>query len=76
MKKIILGIIIIYQKTLSPDHGLLRYFFPRGACSFYPTCSEYMCESIKKFGILKGVTKGIKRIARCHPWGPGGYDPA
>jgi hypothetical protein len=77
MKKIILWIINIYQKTLSLDHGLLGKLFPnlRG-CKFTPTCSEYTYESINKYGILKGGIMGIKRVGRCNPWSkPGQYDP-
>lgn len=74
-KKITLFIIRIYQKTLSPDHGLLRGFFPYGACAFRPTCSRYAYDAISAFGILKGCALGAKRILRCHPWQVGGYDP-
>ena len=44
-------------------------------CRFTPTCSEYMIEAIEKFGVIKGVKLGIKRISRCHPYGKYGYDP-
>ena len=75
MKKVVLSIIKIYQKTLSPDHGLLRGFFLLGACKFHPTCSEYGYDAINKFGIIKGSYLSAKRIGRCHPWSEGGYDP-
>jgi len=74
MKKNILLLIKIYQKTFSPDHGILS-FFVGGACRFHPTCSQYTYEAIEKYGILKGVWMGIKRISKCHPWNDGGYDP-
>ncbi len=76
MKTIILNLIKIYQKILSPDHGgLLSYFKPMGVCRFRPTCSEYTCEAIKKYGVLKGGWLGIKRIFRCNPFNKGGWDP-
>jgi putative membrane protein insertion efficiency factor len=45
------------------------------ACRFYPTCSEYMIESIEKYGLLRGVAQGIRRLSRCHPFHEGGFDP-
>jgi putative membrane protein insertion efficiency factor len=44
-------------------------------CRFYPTCSEYAIEAIKKYGALKGTFLAIKRILKCHPFHEGGYDP-
>ncbi len=73
MKRLIIGAIHIYQKTISPDHG----WFSRGqtACRFSPTCSEYMVEAIEIHGIMTGILLGIKRITRCHPFHVGGHDP-
>lgn len=68
-------IIRAYQKTLSPDQGLLKIFFRNRVCRFHPTCSQYAYEAIGKYGILKGGWMSIKRVTRCHPWHPGGYDP-
>ncbi|MHB1632802.1 MAG: membrane protein insertion efficiency factor YidD [Acidithiobacillus sp.] len=56
-----------YQYIISPMLG--------HHCRFYPTCSEYTCQAIERYGIAKGSWLGIKRISRCHPWQPGGVDP-
>lgn len=45
------------------------------ACRFYPTCSTYTLEAVRKYGAAKGTWLGFRRILRCHPWNPGGYDP-
>ncbi|GAE36294.1 membrane protein insertion efficiency factor YidD [Halalkalibacter akibai] len=66
MKKILLLIITIYQRIISP--------LKPPTCRFYPTCSHYGLESIKRFGALKGTWLTIKRIAKCHPFHPGGID--
>lgn len=75
MKKPALFLIRIYQKTFSPDHGLLKRRFPNGYCRFHPTCSEYTYQAIEKYGFLKGGFKGFYRILRCNPWSKGGEDP-
>jgi putative membrane protein insertion efficiency factor len=64
---IFVGLIKIYQFTLSPLLGK--------QCRFTPTCSQYGIEAIQKHGALKGSWLTIKRIARCNPWGGSGYDP-
>jgi len=46
-----------------------------GHCKYVPTCSEYMIQAVKEWGALRGAWLGLKRIARCHPFGPGGIDP-
>jgi hypothetical protein len=56
-----------YQVTLSP-------LLP-SACRYQPTCSRYALEAVERYGALKGTWMGAKRIARCHPFHPGGYDP-
>ncbi len=67
MKYIALGLISLYQKTIS--HALPP------TCRFHPSCSEYSYQAIEKYGLLKGGWMAIKRISRCHPLNPGGYDP-
>ena len=68
-------ILRIYQKTLSMDHGLLRFLKPYGACRFRPTCSEYAIQAIEKYGFLRGGSKAVWRVLRCNPWNKGGWDP-
>jgi putative membrane protein insertion efficiency factor len=67
MKDIIIFIVRAYQKGISPFFG--------GNCRFYPTCSMYMLEAVKKYGAVRGGLLGLNRIRRCHPFNPGGYDP-
>lgn len=66
MKKIILFLISTYQSISKHTPSV---------CRFYPTCSQYTKEAIIKYGVLKGIWLGVKRILRCHPGNPGGYDP-
>ncbi|UQS85151.1 membrane protein insertion efficiency factor YidD [Apilactobacillus apisilvae] len=67
MTKILLFLVNIYKKYISP-------LFPP-ACRYYPTCSTYMIDAIKKHGPLLGLIMGIARIIRCQPFVKGGYDP-
>jgi putative membrane protein insertion efficiency factor len=64
---LLIGLIRLYQFTLSPLLG--------NACRFEPSCSRYMVEALKKYGLFRGFIKGMRRLSRCHPWHPGGYDP-
>jgi putative membrane protein insertion efficiency factor len=66
-KKLLLLCITIYRTVISP-------LFPP-SCRFIPTCSEYALTAVQRYGFLKGGWMSIKRISRCHPWHPGGYDP-
>lgn len=75
IKKICLGIITAYQKTISPDHGWLSLVYPYGFCKFHPSCSEYTYLAIEKHGAIKGSILGFQRILRCNPWNKGGLDP-
>ena len=67
MKILLIVLIKGYRKFISP-------LFPP-SCRFQPTCSQYSLEAIERFGPIKGSWLGIKRILRCHPLHPGGYDP-
>ncbi len=67
MKKFLIFIIRIYRKYVSPNKP--------PSCRFYPTCSMYAIQAIEKYGALKGTFMAIKRILKCHPLHPGGYDP-
>lgn len=67
LKSIPLRIIKAYQKYISP---LLA-----PSCRFSPTCSAYTYQSIKKYGLIKGIWRGVLRLLKCHPFHPGGYDP-
>lgn len=73
-RKPFLLLIKIYQKTVSPDHGLFKTMFPLGYCRFYPTCSEYGYQVIEKYGLIRGIPKTAWRILRCNPWSAGGVD--
>lgn len=71
-----LGFIRLYQKIPLFNNPLSRMFFvSENVCRFIPTCSQYSYEAIEKYGAVKGVWLGLKRIARCHPWNKGGHDP-
>ncbi len=72
---VVTKLIRLYQKTISPDHGILSWRYPYGACRFYPSCSEYSRQAFIKHGFFKGLYLTIKRILRCHPWSKGGHDP-
>ncbi len=67
MKRLLIGMIRIYQRYISP--------LKRPSCRFYPTCSEYSIQAIQKYGVVKGCWKSFVRILKCHPFHPGGYDP-
>jgi hypothetical protein len=67
MAKILIGLIRAYQIILSPWVGM--------HCRFQPSCSHYMHDAILRFGVIKGVWLGLRRLSRCHPWHEGGLDP-
>ena len=64
LKKIVILPIRFYQKAISPMIG--------PSCRFQPTCSHYMVDAIMEWGIIRGLWMGLKRIFKCHPWGPHG----
>ena len=67
LKKAFISLIRFYQIVISP--------IKPPTCRFYPTCSQYGLEAVQRFGALKGSWLAIKRISRCHPFHPGGFDP-
>jgi uncharacterized protein len=69
------GMIVLYQKTLSLDHGPLAKYFGRRVCRYHPTCSEYGYAAIGRFGFWKGGLMTMWRIMRCNPWSKGGDYP-
>ena len=64
---LICQLIVLYRFLLSPFLGV--------NCRFFPSCSSYMLQSIKQNGLWLGLLQGIRRLAKCHPWCAGGYDP-
>ncbi|NJD39321.1 MAG: membrane protein insertion efficiency factor YidD [Geobacter sp.] len=67
LSRLLIAVIRTYQLVISP-------VLP-GSCRFYPTCSEYSLESIRRYGPGRGLLLTMARLFRCHPWHPGGYDP-
>jgi putative membrane protein insertion efficiency factor len=64
---VVRGLILVYQKVLSP--------LKPPSCRFHPTCSEYFRQAVETHGLIRGSYAGIRRILRCHPFAPGGFDP-
>lgn len=67
LAKPLIGLVRLYQLTLSPWLGM--------NCRYQPTCSSYAIEALQSYGVLKGSWLAAKRIGRCNPWGGSGYDP-
>ncbi|MCY3991107.1 MAG: membrane protein insertion efficiency factor YidD [Caldilineaceae bacterium] len=67
MRSVLLLFIRLYQRGVSPLLG--------SNCRFHPTCSQYTYEAVERYGAAHGVWMGLRRICRCHPWNPGGFDP-
>ena len=73
LKWVVLKLIRVYQVAVSPV--LTAIAGPGGGCRFEPSCSRYFAEAVERFGIWRGGWLGLKRMARCHPWGGRGFDP-
>ena len=67
MKRVVLLAIWLYQRALSP--------YLLSSCRYFPSCSNYSHEAVRRYGVLKGGWIGLKRLARCQPWGGKGFDP-
>lgn len=67
IKSLLLGLLRVYRYAISPMLGR--------NCRFHPSCSEYAAEAVQRHGALKGGWLALKRVGRCHPFHPGGYDP-
>ncbi|RKU37123.1 membrane protein insertion efficiency factor YidD [Candidatus Poribacteria bacterium] len=67
MAAVLVQPIRFYRRFISP-------LFPR-SCRFYPTCSQYAQQALERYGTLKGVWLTLKRLSKCHPYHPGGFDP-
>lgn len=70
-RRIVVSLLGFYQRWISPA---LHAVFP-GGCRFHPTCSEYAVEAVELHGILRGFWLALRRLARCHPFARGGFDP-
>ena len=69
MRNAVLLLIRAYQLVLAP-------LLPANTCRYSPPCSQYAIDAVQKYGVTRGGWRAIKRIGRCHPFHPGGYDPA
>ncbi len=67
MRAVLIAFIRVYQLFFSPLLG--------NHCRFYPSCSQYAREAVERYGVIRGVWLAIRRVLRCHPWHPGGFDP-
>ena len=67
MRIAVIGLLRAYKRYVSP-------LLP-SACRFHPTCSEYMLEAVDRYGAVRGVGMGVRRLLRCHPFCEGGFDP-
>jgi hypothetical protein len=74
-KSVAVGVVLLllraYQRVLSP----LLSALPGSGCRFYPSCSEYAAQAVARYGVLRGGARAARRLCRCHPFHPGGFDP-
>ena len=66
-RNLCVAILRLYRAVISPLYG--------DVCRYYPSCSSYALQAIQRYGVVRGIWMGTKRIARCHPWGGHGHDP-
>ena len=69
MRTGVVALIRAYQAAIAP-------LLPPNTCRFTPTCSQYAIDAVRAYGVGRGLWRALKRIGRCHPFHPGGYDPA
>ena len=68
MRPLLIHLVLLYRVTLGRLLG--------GHCRYHPSCSQYAIDAVNKYGAVRGAWKAVKRVARCHPFGGKGYDPA
>lgn len=66
IKYLLILLIKLYQKTISPDHSVFKHLYPHGFCRFHPTCSDYAIQAIKKYALSKSLLMIAKRILKCN----------
>jgi hypothetical protein len=67
MKYVLIGLLRVYRFAISPLYGQV--------CRYHPTCSAYALDAVTEYGAVRGSWMALRRLLRCHPWAPGGYDP-